>query len=300
MIYKINNHAYVDLDRYLDIDSLLAMKEELCHAFTEAWLGLGKGNQALPAVAGHPDNWPNSVADSGEKFLPQHEGKELSGVLYKTLHDKTALGHAKVKEFIEKGHPSYANMFLKLIGDNQGIGYNLYIRQPVTNNYGEKHLAEKTKESFYHDRFAFFLDWVRAQKIFSEIGRVVIFFNDQDQYCLVHRDHNQHNPVDNPDEFVWINVFLDRKKFYLLDGETGHKEYINSHVAWFDTANWHGSDPNPYAAFSIRVDGIFTKSWCKKIKFKRKEIVAVPPAPAPMPVQKKSKSKNLWQQAAKD
>lgn len=280
MLYKIIDQPFVGLDQHVDIAGLNSLKEELCHAFTEAWLGLGKGNQALPSVAGHPANWTNWPNNFNDKtLLPVYEGQELAGALHRTLKDAQLPGHARVAEFVKNGHPSYAYMFLKLIGDNQGIGYQMFIRQPTNGNYADKHLASKTKDSLYHDRFKFFLDWVEQQKIFTEIGRVVIFFNDQHQFCLVHRDHNEFNRVENPDEFVWVNVFPDRKRFYVIDNETGEKHYFDNQVVWFDTANWHGSDACPFAAFTIRVDGVFTKSWRKKIGYKPKTV-----------------AKNIWQQ----
>lgn len=289
MIRTINGQPFINLDPYIDVDGLMSMKEQLCHAFTDAWLGLGKGNQALPSVAGHPANWPNNTPNANETMLPAYPGFELSGAVYKTLNDESAPGHAVVKQYFDNGHPSYANMFLKLMGENQGIGYQLFIRQPTSSNYAEKHLADKTKESLFHDRFVFFLDWVKAQGIFDEIGRALIFFNDQDQYCLVHRDHNQFNEVENPDEFIWLTVFPDRKRFYVLDGETGERHYFDCHAAWFDTANWHGSDPSPFAAFSLRVDGVFTKQWRKKIGYRPK------PAKQKKAETPPSKSKNIWQ-----
>ena len=296
MIYKINDQPFLVFDQHVDLEGLNSLKEELCHAFTEAWLGLGKGNQALPSVAGHPANWPNN-SDNKEN-LPYYEGAELAGALHQTLNDESAPGHARVKEFVKNGHPSYAYMFLKLLGNNQGIGYQMFIRQPTTGNYAEKHLADKTKESLYYDRFKFFLDWVEQQKIFSEIGRVVIFFNDQHQFCLVHRDHNQFNLVENPDEFIWVNVFPDRKRFYVLDDGSGEKHYFDNQVIWFDTANWHGSDPCSFAAFTIRVDGVFTKGWRKKIGYKP-TVVEQPKSTKTKKVSTKpSKSKkNIWQQA---
>lgn len=295
MLCKINDQPFMGFDKHIDLEGLNALKEELCHAFTEAWLGLGKGNQALPSVAGHPANWPNNFNDVAH--LPIYEGQELAGALHHALKNESAPGHARVKEFVENGHPSYAYMFLKLLGDNQGIGYQMFIRQPTTGNYAEKHLADKTKESLYHDRFGFFLDWVKKQKIFSEIGRVVIFFNDQHQFCLVHRDHNQFNKVENPDEFIWVNVFPDRKRFYVLDNDSGEKFYFDNQVIWFDTENWHGSDPCPFAAFTIRVDGVFTKTWRKKIGYKPKTETIEPTKTKKVSTKPSKSSKNLWQQA---
>jgi len=265
MIHTINQQPYLNFDEHVDIDQLMSMKLDLCAAFAESWIGLGRGNFALTAVAGQKDNWPNS---SNEPYLPNYPGQELAAVQAETLRNPDALGHYHAKKLAELGAPAFANLFLKLIGYNLGIGYNLFIRAPATGNYNEKHLESRNRNTANYEKFAFFVDWIKQQNIFSEIGRIVIFFNDQDQYCLLHRDRVQ--PLENPDEFVWINIFPDRKKFYVFDGETGTRHYINSHLAWFDTANWHASDTSPFAAFSIRVDGVFTPVWRKKINYERK------------------------------
>lgn len=259
MIYKINSKPYVSFDEHVDIEGLNNLKIKLCKAFNDSWLGLKIGCQILPAVAGSGPNWPK-----------EHEGEELSAALKRIAGDNTAPGHAEVHEYLATGKPSYALTFLKLITDAQGIGYNMFIKQPTTQHYADKHLASKNKEGPFYENFKFFMDWVDEQKIFSEVGRTLIFYNDQDQKCITHRDHSPINKVTDPDEFIWINMFMDRKAFFVEDKDANKKYYINSQVAWFDTANWHGSDSSAYSAFSIRVDGIFTDAFKKKIKYKKK------------------------------
>jgi hypothetical protein len=65
-------------------------------------------------------------------------------------------------------------------------------------------------------------------------------------------------------------MFMDRKAFFVEDKDSDTRHYIKSQVAWFDTANYHGSDTSPYSAFSIRVDGVFTDQFKKKINYKLK------------------------------
>ena len=254
MIKKINNQPWIDFDQYVDIEGLNRLKIETCKAFSESWAS----GQMLPSVAGTGPNWPNGTGQ-----LPKPVGKELVSVLQYTKFNPEAIGH---KELIELTKEFNANgyMFLKLIGDNLGIGYNLYLRAPTTSDYNDKHLESKTTYTRVAENFKGLISWVQRQNIFSEIGRIVIFFNDQDQSCLMHRDRSEVNPVDSPDHFIWINLFPDRKQFYIFDGETGEKFPVTSQVAWFDTENWHASETSPYAAFSIRFDGVFTKEWIAK------------------------------------
>lgn len=251
MIKQINNQPWISFDSLVDIEKLNSLKIETCKAFAESWAT----GQVLPSVAGIGPNWPD-----GSGALPTPVGRELVDIMHETRRDPNALGH---KELIEltKNINSYGYMFLKLIGDNLGIGYNLYLRAPTTQDYNDKHLESKTKWTKPAENFRPLIKWVHDQNIFSEIGRVVIFFNDQDQHCLMHRDRSELNPVATPDNFIWINLFQNRKEFYIYDGETGEEHPITSQVAWFDTENWHASKSSPFAAFSIRFDGVFTTEW---------------------------------------
>jgi hypothetical protein len=55
---------------------------------------------------------------------------------------------------------------------------------------------------------------------------------------------------------------LQRKKFFVKDANDKH--YVTSKVAFFDSANIHGTDPSEVSTFSIRVDGKFTKEFLTK------------------------------------
>lgn len=254
MIKTINGQPWINFDAHVDLASLNALKLEVCKGFAQSW-AVG---HVLPSVAGVGANWPD-----GSGALPQPSGRELVQVLHETKKNPSALGHKELVELTQEIN-SYGYLFLKLIGDNLGIGYNLYLRAPTTQDYNDKHLASKTVYTKAAANFKNLFRWVESQQIFDEIGRVVIFFNDQDQHCLLHRDRSSLNQVSNPDNFIWINLFPDRKQFYVLDGDSGKKVPITAQVAWFDTENWHASETSPFAAFSIRFDGVFSKYWKTK------------------------------------
>lgn len=256
MIKPIANRPYINFDQYVDIDKLNSLKLEVCKAFSQSWAT----GQVLPSVAGIGPNWPD-----GSGKLPRPVGRELVDALHYTKRNPEAIGHTEVIE-LTKNINSYAYMFLKLIGDNLGIGYNLYLRAPTTSDYNDKHLESKTTYTKPAEYFRGLISWVHQQHIFDQIGRIVVFFNDQDQYCLMHRDRSALNPVEKPDQFIWINFFTDRKQFYLFDGETGDEYPIEGQVSWFDTENWHASKPSPFAAFSIRFDGVFSDAWLETTK----------------------------------
>jgi len=93
---------------------------------------------------------------------------------------------------------------------------------------------------------------------FSATGRMLIIYDDAGVSVPAHRDH-----VDTSvcNEFIWFRTNLE-KPFYLLNAETGRKEYVSSYSAWFDSVNQHhGCDAVSGLTFSIRVDGVFTEDF---------------------------------------
>lgn len=109
--------------------------------------------------------------------------------------------------------------------------------------------------------FALLMDFI-ATLPFKSTGRMLIMYDDARRDVPAHRDHTDTTLCH---EFVWFRTNL-RKPFYVLNQRTQEKLYVESHSAWFDTVNqFHGSDAGDGLSFSIRVDGIFTDEFRKRI-----------------------------------
>jgi hypothetical protein len=103
------------------------------------------------------------------------------------------------------------------------------------------------------EEFSELMDFI-ATLPFKATGRMLIMYDPEGRAVTAHRDHVSY---DLCHEFVWFRTNL-RKPFYMLHENTGEKQYVESHSAWFDTVNqFHGGDARDGLAFSIRVDGIF-------------------------------------------
>jgi hypothetical protein len=80
-------------------------------------------------------------------------------------------------------------------------------------------------------------------------------YDPEGRAITAHRDHVSY---DLCHEFIWFRTNL-RKPFYMLNENTGEKQYVASHSAWFDSVNqFHGGDASGELAISIRVDGQFS------------------------------------------
>ena len=108
---------------------------------------------------------------------------------------------------------------------------------------------------------------------FRATGRMLIIYDPEGRAVTAHRDHDSY---DLCHEFVWFRTNL-AKPFYMLNTDTGEKQYVESYSAWFDSVNqFHGGDARDGLAFSIRVDGIFTDEFRKRIPVPASNLASTP------------------------
>ncbi len=111
------------------------------------------------------------------------------------------------------------------------------------------------------EEFSALVDFI-ATLPFESTGRVLIIYDNSATPVPAHRDHTS---ADVCHEFVWFRTSLE-KPFYVLNGRTEERRYVESYSAWFDTVNqFHGSDPADTLTFSIRVDGRFGRDFRRRI-----------------------------------
>ncbi|NIR50926.1 hypothetical protein GWO43_20095 [candidate division KSB1 bacterium] len=120
---------------------------------------------------------------------------------------------------------------------------------------------EQWQPSEFANDFADLMDFI-ATLPFKTTARMMIMADDKGKAVTAHRDHSR---KDVKHEFVWFRTNLD-KPFYMEDGKSKQKVYVESYSAWFDTVNqFHGSDKTGKLAISIRVDGHFSDEFRAKV-----------------------------------
>lgn len=115
------------------------------------------------------------------------------------------------------------------------------------------------------------IDFIYSELPFSDIGRIILLFNDVGQPTPMHFDHVQEG---YNSEFI-LMVTNENKKFFVID-DNGDKEYLSSYTGWFsnltdagDNLNHpvfrnHGTEIPTKPCFSIRTDGKFTDEFIEK------------------------------------
>lgn len=229
----INDKITVDLSQYIDINSLLAIKPYVDYAIVK--------HSALQVPAQY----------AGDLFLDKGQGfMDISQQLKLELLEKYP--------FI--GDLDYKHLLLWL-RYNMDIKYgqsHLFVIK--AQSWETKHLQNECVRMEPYETFKPLLDWIDAQNIFLEYGRVNIFLNEPYTQTPTHIDPTKSN---RQDQFVWITLD-NRKKFFIYDQDTKIKHYLTGYVGTFDNHNYHGSEATEYASYSIRVDGIFSDNFLEK------------------------------------
>jgi len=240
-MFTINNQLSVDLQSYVDVDSLLALRPYFAKAIVENWQYAGP-TRSLRSNVLDQTAWPLTDA---MRDAQNHPERFPSAEFLQELKERDHL--ASYLRFMEPVNYSGFSLNLK------------YIKDPALWTHRED--PANVVDAPACDKFGFFWDWLAQQDIFVTPARTTIYISEATMQGLEHRDVAGDS---KPNQFIWINLDQ-RKKLYVIDNETNERHYIvDSPIAVFDDRNFHGVDPSPYASWSIRIDGYFTDTFKKK------------------------------------
>ena len=241
-MHLINDRPWIDLRDCIDVTLLISMRAEIARI-----------------IACNPQYIFTSLVGTQANLYHQTEN-DLGDFAKKIMNDPSHPDHHWFKRI---GSVPRFYTFCKYMYPVVGLNQAMYVRTMKQDLYGQKHLGESCMDTPVAGEFGFLFDWINDQDVFQQYGRVVLFINEPGVATTRHRDYP--NPTSFRNEFIWITLD-DRKKFYIYDETSDTKHMIGSSVACFDNANWHGSDPSPYASWSIRIDGIFSDDFLKRSK----------------------------------
>ena len=156
----------------------------------------------------------------------------------------------------------------------------IYLAQSkLPDNYFDLDKTELWERTTNADEFFWLMDFINGLP-FKATARMLIMYDDVARPVTPHRDHTS---TDVCHEFIWFRTNLN-KPFYMFNHHTGEKKYVESYSAWFDTVNqFHGTDAGEGLTFSIRVDGIFTDEFRKRIPTPASNLASTPALWASVP-----------------
>ena len=244
-MFTVNNKLVQNFDHLVDLDSLLKLRP-----FISAYIA-NNGQYCRPTKFGR-------MSFFGDE-------QNLYGV-----HD--AIEHHR--SYINDHEENLKSVIQELFASDQFGSYIIYEEEVThtslsfntrynTQGLFNKHRPECVGRVPCDYQLQFFYNWLDAQNIFSQYGRVLLFISHPGSKQITHFDPSDPEKA-TPDEFIWINFHPNRKKLFLLNKSTEEKTYINGHVNWFNTDNFHGGDPVQFSSYALRVDGVFSDEFRSK------------------------------------
>ncbi|WP_437492145.1 hypothetical protein WME75_17195 [Sorangium sp. So ce1014] len=107
------------------------------------------------------------------------------------------------------------------------------------------------------------VDFIRSLP-FAEIGRCVIFGLEANDHAPAHRDTEPGGAL-GPAQSISFDPRGD-KRFYVCDRAGEERTIVRAPVYWFNDMDYHGVEPDPFFRYSIRVDGVFTPEFVKRLQ----------------------------------
>lgn len=124
-----------------------------------------------------------------------------------------------------------------------------------------------TPDVEYFPNLKLWLENLVTEGVFTHLGRIIFFKQEHDGVPGIHRDIYEGDAKSYPphrNEFIHLTP--DHNKGLLLwNSTTGEKNYITSRASWFNDSDWHSASPSPVQTYSLRVDGVFTEQFRKKL-----------------------------------
>ena len=116
-------------------------------------------------------------------------------------------------------------------------------------------------------KFPILMKWMESlvsAEVFTHIGRAYLISLGTFGISFEHRD-NMADPLSTAaSEFIHIRANTNRP-FYVYNPITKEKHYIKSRVGWWNDQDVHGGDSIPAPSYAVRIDGVFTDKFKRKI-----------------------------------
>lgn len=263
MIRGIGGKPYIDIEPFIDIKGFRSLHPEICKGFALAREYAKEGTWLIPGIdqrdASYVINWkPIYQAFAEYQALPEDHPIKIHGAdIFPT----------NFKDYKQR---NIFTRYLKATLD----AYDPYVyyflwEEGEWDDRGDKKM--KTAESKFFPGLTSWVESLVATNVFSQIGRVICFLCDHDGTPFEHRDLQSKNGIfksneytNHRNEFIHLR-YRTKRGFYIWDPEEKNKIYLNTHAAFWNDQDWHGGEIVKTQEYGIRIDGVFTDEFRKKL-----------------------------------
>jgi hypothetical protein len=268
-LHGIFGRPHLDLEPYLDLSGLDEVHEEVCLALGQIPLDYTGGSHRSMGIV-PPSLRDEPWIDYGEVI---RELDDAQFEVFRSLADDPASipgGDASRRAELEFGeerdHPLSRRQMLWL-EHRFGVYFpwKKYVELVPNRWWTEKANAEG--KSFSRMARNFFPKTIALVQTlpFVAIGRCNVMGLSSNDFGTVHRDREPSpDSRELADPFITLCPGSD-KRLFLWDEEARHKHFIDGRAYWFNDADYHGVDADPWFRYSIRVDGVFEPAFLERL-----------------------------------
>lgn len=253
MIKGINNKSHFSLDDFLDIEGWKKLHPEICRGL----------------VLSQNKKEGNLYSCAGAEISPHYGFRKY---IYQALEEYNSLPN---------DHP--IKIQGRLIGElNNRDQFIQYIKLALGAYDSYQFVFLKTEEGGWDSRFeekSWTPDaehfpglklWLEGLvgDVFEHLGRIIFFKQEHDTIPAIHRDLYQGKSDDYPPhrhEFIHLTPD-ENKGMFLWDSTNDQKIYMSSRANFWNDLDWHSASPSPVQTYSLRIDGVFTESFRKRLE----------------------------------
>ena len=255
MIHGLFGRPFVDLEKYVDLDALDALHDEICLGLAEVPVdytgGSHRSMEIMPASRtqeAHVD-YGEVIATMNPEAYATFRSLANEPVTFPDQPAGATFGE-------ERDHPLSRRQMLWLEA-RYGVYFpwKVYLEMIPNRTWDEKSSPDgkdftRVARTFFPKTIAF----VKSLP-FSHIGRCNLMGLASNDHGTVHRDGV---PDDKPevDHFVTFCPHGD-KRLFLWDEDKQQRLAVPGRAYWFNDSDYHGVDADPFFRYSIRVDGVF-------------------------------------------
>lgn len=255
---------FIDLGPFLDLSALPALHEEVCVALTQLPLGYtGGSHRSMGIVPASRD--AECLVDYAEVIsgMTDAQFEVFRGMaddpasIDPSSRDGTTFGE-------EREHPlSRRQMAWLKIRFGVYFPWKGYVELIPNLRWTDKARADgKAFTAAARALFPRTIEFVRGLP-FERIGRCNVMGLEAHDHGTVHRDGEPSEQTE-PDHFITICPNGD-KRLFLWDEDARAEVPVEGRAYWFNDHDYHGVSAAPFFRYSIRVDGVFQRSFLERV-----------------------------------
>jgi hypothetical protein len=256
---------WLSLERFVDVGAFPALHEEICLALAQVPTGYTGGSHRSMGIM-PPGREGEVVTDYGEVVRGLDE---VQRDLLASLADDPRAFARDLERGVEVGEErdlplTHRQMLWLERRHRVYFPWKAYVELMPNRRWGDKATAEgkrftRVAEAFFPRTIAF----VRSLP-FLQIGRCNVMGLAAHDHGTVHRDVDPDQQVE-PDHFIALCPAGD-KRLTLWDRERRQGVAVDARAYWFNDADDHAVEPDPFFRYSVRVDGVFDPQFLDRLR----------------------------------